>query len=313
MKRIFYILIISSICFTYSCIEQFDLNLPEESRLVVDGLITNETGPYYIRLTESRNNLYFDPYMDSLYIFTGILGGKSIKDALVIISSDDGQTDTLVAGQDSIAELYLNENGEYVYTIPSDNLHGIKYGGYQTTTLKGEIGVNYFLRIIWKGKEYNASCILPDLPQVDSITYNKVKAAVGKDDYFVPKIYFREPKNEKNYYLFNFSGNNRVWGYSILNDEFLGDYVNGVDVFKGESVDWWMTAYPYAKQEFTISMESITEEAFDFYQALINQYKNDGGSYSPAPASPPTNIGNGGLGFFRASSVNKIFGVMPAK
>jgi hypothetical protein len=313
MKKAFCVLIFSSICFTYSCIETYNLDLPEESKLVVDGLITNDTGPYYIRLTESRNNLYFDPYMDSLYIYTGILGGKSIKDALVIISSDNGQTDTLVAGQDSIAELYLNENGEYVYTNLAENLHGIKFGGYQTTTLKGEVGVNYFLRVIWKGKEYNASCIMPDLPQIDSITYNKVKAAVGKDDYFVPKIYFREPKNEKNYYLFNFSGNNRVWGYSILNDEFLGDYVKGVDVFKGESVDWYMSAYPYGGEQFKIRMYSITKETYDFYKALINQYKNDGGSYSLVPASPPTNIDNGGLGFFRASSVNRISGVMPEK
>jgi len=314
MKRAFNILIISSICFAYSCIETFDLNLPEESRIVVDGLITNESGPYFIRLTESRNNLYYDPYLDSLWGgYTGRLGGKSIKDALVIISSDNGQTDTLVEGQDSIAEIYLNENGEYVYTNLGENLYGIKYGGYQTTSLKGDVGVKYFLKVIWKGKEYNSSCFMPELPKVDSITYNKVKATVGKDDYFVPKLYFKEPQNEKNYYLFNSSGNSSVWGYSILNDEFLEDYIQGLDVFKGESIDWWMTSYPYAGQEFTVSMESLTSEAFNFYKALINQYKNDGGSYLPAPASPPTNIDNGGLGFFRASCVNKISGVMPAK
>lgn len=312
MKAVVNILLIIFICFSPSCTEVYDLNLPEEGRLVVDGLITNESGPYFIRLTESRNSLYYDPHADSTYSgYSGKLGGEAIKDALVILSSDNGQTDTLIAGQDSIVEYIRNEKGEIIYTMVSQNLYGIKYGYYQTSSLKGEVGVNYFLKIIWKGKEYNASCLMPDLPSVDSITYNKVQAPVGKEDYFVPEIYFTEPQNEKNYYLFNFSSTNDVWGYSILSDEFLGEYVDGLDVFKGESIDWWRTAYPYAGELFTIRMESITKESFEFYRALINQFKNDGGSFSPSPVSPPTNVDNGGLGFFRASFVNIISGQMP--
>jgi len=82
-------------------------------------------------------------------------------------------------------------------------------------------------------------------------------------------------------------------------------------VFKGETAEWWINSYPRLDDEYRIRMYSITEEGYNYYKALIAQFKNDGGTYSPAPASPPTNIDNGGLGFFRASAVNVIRGKMP--
>jgi len=84
-----------------------------------------------------------------------------------------------------------------------------------------------------------------------------------------------------------------------------------LDVFKGETAEWWINSYPRLDDEYRIRMYSITEEGYNYYKALIAQFKNDGGTYSPAPASPPTNIDNGGLGFFRASAVNVIRGKMP--
>ena len=73
-----------------------------------------------------------------------------------------------------------------------------------------------------------------------------------------------------------------------------------------------MNAYPYVSEDgnlywdYFIEMHSITKEAYDYYKALIQQFKTDGGGYSPSPASPPTNLDNGALGFFRASAVNRV-------
>jgi hypothetical protein len=36
---------------------------------------------------------------------------------------------------------------------------------------------------------------------------------------------------------------------------------------------------------------------------LLKQFKNDGGAYQPSPSSPPTNMSNGALGYFRASAI----------
>ncbi len=109
----------------------------------------------------------------------------------------------------------------------------------------------------------------------------------------------------------NNAGNSRVWPYSILSDEYLKEYVNGLDVCKGIAPDYWMNGYPYVSDgrlmdDYFIEMHSLTKEAYEYYKALIQQFRTDGGAYSPSPASPPTNLDNGALGFFRASAVNRV-------
>ena len=51
---------------------------------------------------------------------------------------------------------------------------------------------------------------------------------------------------------------------------------------------------------------TLTKEAYEYNRALIQQFRTDGGGYSPSPASPPTNLDNGALGFFRTSAVNRV-------
>jgi hypothetical protein len=290
-----------------ACTERLDLTTPLDSRLVVEGLITNEPGPYYIRLMLSKNKLSFNYMTDTAYHQTS--GFKSIIDALVIVSDNSGLSDTLIYPPDDLPWYFRDSTGNILDTFSNSNLFAHKIGYYQTTKIKGTIRNTYNLKIIWNKKEYHASCYMPSLPAVDSINYKLDPGLPGKSSFFVPHIYFKDPPNEKNYYLFEFGG--MAWGYSVLNDEFLNGYVNGLDVFKGETSDWWINSYPWAGEDYIIHMYSITEEGYNYYKALISQFKNDGGSYSPSPASPPTNIDNGALGFFRASAVNVIKGRMP--
>jgi hypothetical protein len=46
-------------------------------------------------------------------------------------------------------------------------------------------------------------------------------------------------------------------------------------------------------------------------KALINQLNYAAGVFHPAPASPPTNISNGGQGFFMAAGVSQITDTVP--
>jgi hypothetical protein len=54
-----------------------------------------------------------------------------------------------------------------------------------------------------------------------------------------------------------------------------------------------------------IGLFSLTKDTYQYYNALLQQFKNDGGAYQSSPGSPPTNINNSGLGFFRASSISE--------
>jgi hypothetical protein len=286
----------------FSCTEKYDMDLNNNiPRLVVEGLITDQPGPYYVRLTKSSSAFVPAPYFDPL---SGNYVGEtdSVNAFVIITDKTSGLKDTLIHSPD----------GYWYYYSPDDSIFSEEMlcghdGYYQTTKLTGIAGHTYSIMIRWQNLEYHASSSMPEVPAIDSVRFNFTEGETGKEDYFIPLIYFREPQNQKNYYLFVTPlSYGRVWPYAVLDDEYLEPYVNGLDVFKGVSPDYWMTAYPTLDMPFSIEMHSLTREAYDFYYALLQQFKNDGGAYSPAPSSPPTNMDNGALGFFRASAVSRI-------
>lgn len=302
----------------FSCITDYDLDLKSsQPRMVVDGVITNQKGPYLIRLTKSKDQLTLYPtqytsHGDTSYNYRYPNGVKeSIQDAEVFITDKNTSvTDTLVKSPE----------GEWHYYEGGDNFPAWKRfevsdtsiidGFYQTTKIKGIPGHTYALTIKWHNQEYHAESYMPEVPPIDSVQFNFTKGAVGKSDYNIPLLFFKEPQHERNYYLF-ITAAGRAWPYSVLSDEYLNDYVNGLDVCKGVSPDYWLTSYPdvfdgHLAWDYFIEMHSLTKEAYEYYKALIQQFRTDGGGYSPSPASPPTNLDNGALGFFRASAVNRV-------
>jgi len=312
--QIFLLFIILSIS---ACVEDYDLGFNNDDySVVINGLITNEDGPYYIRLTKSSPDFTFS---ESEYYF--IDGAEPIKDALIIISDNTGTVDTLIPSSrtvtnyhyqyDSIGNIIDSTAYEELYPQSSD------FGYYQTTKLQGIVGNTYYLHVNYENNEFEAECYMPDLPEIDSMKVEEiiVKEADGTTGW-VPIVYFNEPQNEKNYYLFDIGTCNSCWTFSIVDDRLLEAYVNGLNVDYVEHPDWWRVNYPYGSAfgEITVTMASLTEESFNYYRGLINQFNNDGGVYSPSPTSPKTNISNGGLGFFRASAVNRItkeYGIVP--
>lgn len=307
------------IMINYSCITDYDLDLKSNPpRMVVEGLITNQEGLYLIRLTKSRDRITFNEHWyssqsDTTYSYRYPNGVKeSIRDAEVFITDKNTSvTDTLIKSPEGKWHYYEGGNNFPAWKRFEVGDTSIINGFYQTTKIKGIPGHTYALTIKWHGQEYHAESYMPEVPAIDSVQFNFTQGAVGKTDYYIPLLFFKEPLNERNYYLFITPGNSRVWPYSILSDEYLKDYINGLDVCKGIAPDYWMNAYPYVfgghlEMDYYIEMHSLTKEAYEYYKALIQQFRTDGGGYSPSPASPPTNLDNGALGFFRASAVNRV-------
>jgi len=293
-----------------SCIEKYDIQLSSITpKMVVEANITNENGPYFVRLTKSRSKLTNDPYnspeTDSSFFHLDV--SEPIEDAEVYITDNSsGIIDTLRKAPSGtwhhFVDTIYHREWDY-FTVPDTT---ILLGYYLTDKLKGIAGHTYSLKIVWQGKEYHSISYMPPVPSIDSVHFVFTKGDIGKDDYYIPLLYFEQPKNERNYYLFVTQGNNFVWPYSILSGEYLNEYVNGLDVFKGASVEYWMTAYPDISNDYFIEMHSLTEEGYQFYKALLQQFRNDGGMYSPSPGSPVGNIDNGALGFFKVSAVNRL-------
>lgn len=315
------ILIISLIqLLILGCIEEYDL-IPKtaEPRLVVEGLVSNKPGPYLIRLTESHTGKFVEPDNHNIDNAVGIMN------ALIIISDNVNQVDTLKPMEFNRDDYkYDYRYGFYkiifdgagspidtsFWTYPIEFNH--ERGFYMTTNLKGIPGRTYSLKIISESKEYNASSFMPEVPSIDSISYFKKVMEKDGQEYYIPLLYFSEPQGFKNYYLIQLSGETHsrlfsemLWQFSILSDEFLEPYVNGLNISLGETPRNFEYPWYFEGDSIYVGLSSLTKEAYNFYNCLRDQFKNDGGAYQLSPGSPPTNMTNGALGFFRASAISE--------
>jgi hypothetical protein len=113
-----------------SCEKVIDLKLDDNSNsIVIEGNITNQAGPYYVKVTKSVN-------------FTAPNNYPSISNATVVITDNTGQRDTLT------------------YT---PNL------GYKTNTLQGIVGRTYTLFVNAEGKNYTAVSTMPQRVSLDTL------------------------------------------------------------------------------------------------------------------------------------------------
>ena len=305
--------------FNIACVEDFDLNINNDDlKIVIDGLITNESGPYFVRLIYSSNAI--NEYPD------GVLydDEKPVMNAQVVISDDCGQIDTLMPidiNPDDYSYDYSLGNFKVVYDSiyqQYDTLilkHPIEYrhdrGFYKTNSIVGIPNRRYKLAVIVNDNEYVAYDYMMEVPSIDSLGYSAKISEAGGESYIIPKVYFKEPQDQDNYYLFEFLVNydyrfqicNDIWRYSVLSDEYLESYVNGLHIDDGASSDGF-EYYPfYPGDTIRVRMSSLSSKAYNYFENLIGQFVTDGGAYKPTPASPPTNLSNGALGFFRASAV----------
>ncbi|MBN2779157.1 MAG: DUF4249 domain-containing protein [Bacteroidales bacterium] len=301
MKNYLHQLIILFVLLLSGCVTDFDMELKDaEPRLVVDGLITSNPGPYYVRLIKSNVAIFNST--DTGIPFTD--NAEAVLDALIIISDDRGQIDTLGP-------------------LDNSNIRYLTYeqGYYQTNKIQGIPGHTYYLNIRIKDKVYSAECYMPTVPLIDSVDYIIEKGEIGKSDNYIPRLYFEEPQNEENFYLINyykvgyhesenlsyldFIVHYDFWHNFILSDKYLDPNVKALRVENGSSPNDQGYYWIFPGDEINIRLMSLTAGTYDYYKILLEQFEYDGGTYKPAPASPLTNVSNGALGFFRASAVSQ--------
>ena len=119
--------------FLLGCEKEIQLPLdPNQSLLVIDGSITDEIGPYYIKLSKS----------------TGISEASNffaVTNALVIVKDNLGIIDTL-----------KHE----------------KAGNYKTSKIKGSYGNTYYLEVQIADIKYTANATMPQKVALDSLRIN---------------------------------------------------------------------------------------------------------------------------------------------
>ncbi|MBO9638825.1 MAG: DUF4249 family protein, partial [Siphonobacter aquaeclarae] len=145
----------------------FDWPQSNEPLLMVEGVLTSVNDDNYVRLTWGRK-----PSETQV---------KPVNNALVIISDNAGNTDTLE-----------RENPK-----PPNPFEGY----YYPKKLRSVVGRTYFLMIKIGTATYTATTYMPRVPGIDSVRTRFVENPIpGKDGSHAVDISFREPKNENNFY-----------------------------------------------------------------------------------------------------------------
>lgn len=113
-----------------SCEKNIDLDLEDQSgKIVIEGNITDDTGPYLIKITKSVAYTSLEPY-------------SVIENAQVVVSDDTGQTEVLT---------YLGD------------------GYYNTTHFTGQPGRTYTLKVTAEGQQYSAQSTMPQPVSFDGL------------------------------------------------------------------------------------------------------------------------------------------------
>ncbi len=244
-----------------SCEKVIDINLNEsEPRLVVEGAVTLDNGPFYVHLTTSGD------------FFTGD-GITPVSDASGYISTSFGETDSLV---------------------------NMGNGVYRTSGLAAIPNSLYTLHLNYNNKLYTASDSLPPQVLIDSVNYSLSEfgnsGRPGEDDGYDVRYdfhcYFSDSPQRKNYYMLGIKVNGtavegRRGKYYLLSDEF----------FNGKQVAYpFFGVGAYPDDTISISLSAVGKATYDYFRTL-NDAIGQGGMGS-TPYNPISNVNNNALGYF---------------
>ena len=249
--------------FLTSCVETIEPDLKSfDEKIVIEALVTNTVAPHYVKVTKAV------PFYSNQ-------GSLPIDDAIVVISDDAGNLDTLSHMSD---------------------------GRYETSKVSGTPGIRYHLLVIAEGKDYEATSIMPRLNTIDSAyaTYYEKGDFLHEENSYYVSFVAKEPQDTKDFYLWKFYKNGELLNQKndimIASDELVQEDINGMEA-----------PFPYQLGDTAkVEMYSLTEEAYKFYSGLNSNLNNEGGFFSSPPANPSSNITNGALGLFQTSAVETI-------
>ena len=344
------------------CTEKYQLpKMEQQSTIVITGLVTNEPGPYYVTVKKYISD-----------ISTGQTIENEINDARITIIDSDGNVDELRSFHSVPIDSVLIDSGvvwetneqyyiyEYFFDIPDGNgdyvrfgiekdrydnykiRNDIRKGAYFTTSTKGIQGRTYTLNVEYDGNKYTASDYMCYGTVIDSISIEPIGIYIydkpdDTDGFLVPCLYFAEPQDEINFYMFkesnisnfynpvtgafdyclepakdmsliNWGGED--WLFSVVSDRFLPPYVRKYKMSDGDHARKWFQGTDIGFKDRwdnggAVDMYCITEPVYRYYSAMSQQFYQDGGAFSPSPASPPSNFCGGAQGCFSAASVSQ--------
>jgi hypothetical protein len=228
------------------CTEIVSIDLNSAApKLVVDGYVSNQPGPYTIRLSRSTN--YFTSK-----------ASPPVSGAQVIISDDQGLSETLL------------EN---------------KQGDYQSHTLHGMPGRRYTLFVNTESERYTGSATLNDTVHIDSLSYKLIPPMPGSQDPPSVSVdcWFHDPAPIGNYYglrlyknssLIRDISNNRVISDHLTNGTYMHESQNEGSLMPGDTVQIDLVTFDKSAYDFYNSLKQTLNTGNPFSAPPANPITN---------------------------------------
>jgi Domain of unknown function (DUF4249) len=257
-----------------SCQKVISVDLNQTSpQIVIEGLLNDQGGMDSVVINMTGD--YFTP---SLYF-------KPVTNAVVLISDNTGNTDTLKE---------------------------VSSGIYYSTSPTGVPGRTYSLKVVADGKEYDAVSSMPQKVAIDSFYAQPSSNPFGESGYdFYVK--FKDPPEPGNYYRIvphvnSIPADSIIGGRGgifVTDDEFTnGNEItfrfgirkdrnnsnNNFNIGPGDTV--------------TVDLLSIDKATYYYLFTLRNIIAADQSPTALSPANPNTNMTNGSLGYFSAYAMD---------
>lgn len=244
-----------------ACQKVINIDLNDAApKIVIEGLITDRPGPYVVTISTSGS--YFNqPVL------------PPVKGAWVTVADNLGTIDTL---------------------------RETKPGFYVTSSIHGNPGRTYTLKVISDNQEYSASSTMYSRVRIDSLSLRKSDSqymgfGFENSNTFPVDLncYFRDPE-EKNFYRLKVFINDttQVDNYRLYDDQYTNGMVIGLRV-----------ARVRAGSTYRIELYSLDSKTYTYYRTLEDLLYNNP-FFGSTPANPNTNLSNGALGYFGAGSVS---------
>lgn len=255
MKNIIYFSLITLLF--ASCENEIDIDLYDvDSQFVIEGTITNQPGPYTIKIAQTTD--YFEP---SDY--------KTVSFAIVNITDSEGNFETLLETEPGI---------------------------YQSNSTQGVIDRTYKLYVNIDGQEFRASSFLPDITQIDSLSYQKNSFLDKNNENYIVSCYFHDLIDIENYYRI------KLYKNSVLSDNL---YLTGEQLLDGKDIDIGLLMDEIELDDtVVVELMNTDKDVFVYYNSLSSIMKSEEIA-SSTPANPTSNISNGALGYFGAYSFTR--------
>ena len=290
MKNIFYLVLFSIVL--VSCTKEVNIDIPGyKENLVIDGNI--ETGQPAIVLLSTTNNIYSPTNLDAY--LEGFISGATVivsdgiaTDTLVEICTDD-----LPAGTEEIAAAFFG--------IPVEQLIELHLCAYISTSIVGEVGKTYSLKVIHDGKTHTSSTKIYQTKALDSLYWKPQGSssefgfswaklsdiAATNDAYrwetkYISDLNFNKPFNP----FFNDKFFNGLTFEFAYENPMSYDDATYPEDFRG---------YYRVGDTIVIKFSKIGIKEYNFFEKKYNQMYSGGNPFA-TPTNIPTNIVGGAFG-----------------